>query len=508
MADDRTVHEPARDISLVGEYDVVVVGGGSAGVMAAIGAARAGGTVCLIERFASVGGAINMGLMGHFGNRFVTEDGRPIVGGAPLELFDRVIADGATPYANRQEAFAAGHSMFYRHEHAGHICLQMLQEAGVELWLLARFSTALRVGDRRAHATGGGIDVIFEAQSGRYAVRARQVVDCTGGADVAEALGALMETGGHKSWGLLFEMGRVDLDRYEAFLDTLSDEDPEWNAWLANYLGMTAEELAQDLYWSEWLDGKRRAWPFRPLLRQAVEAGDLDLIRDLPGGGQIRYGWDGFWPEPWHGPDDVTANVCMVTGLDPTDPRNVTKAEVAARTYAFEFLAFLRKYMPGFEQAAIRTMAAQTMFRGGREIVGETSMDERKGEPLDQREDVVCLAGGQHAVGLPLGMFAPKGIPNVLVAGKCAADGYRVRASVTCMAAGYSCGILAAMAARQGVTPMALDPAARRAELQKHGVLLTPGELPEKPYHMIWEKRPGVPSFDAEDGAKRAKKLS
>lgn len=501
MTAERPVHEPAREITLVGEYDVVVVGGGTAGVMAAVGAGRAGATVCLIERFGSVGGAVNMGLMGHFGNRYVTEDGRPIVGGAPLELFDRVIAEGATPYHDRQEALDAGHCMYYRHEHAGRICLEMLREAGVELWLHARFSTA------RA-APEGGTDVIFEAQNGRYAVRARQVVDCTGGADVAEALGAPMETGSNKSWGLLFEMGLVDLPRYEAFLDQLPEEDPEWDAWLANYLGMTAEELAKDLYWSEWLEGRRRAWPFRPIIRKAVDAGDLALLRDLPGGGQIRYGWDGFWPEPWHGADDVTANVCMVTGLDPSDPRAVTTAEVAARTYAFEFLKFLRQYMPGFEKAVVRTMGAQTMPRGGREIVGEARMDQRIGEPLEQREDVVCLAGGKSAIGLPVGMFVPRGIANVLVAGKCAADGYRVRASVTCMAAGYSCGILAALAAQQGVTPLALDPAARRAELVKHGVMLTPGELPKTPYRMVWEKLPGVPAFDAEDGAKRAKKLS
>ena len=58
------------------------------------------------------------------------------------------------------------------------------------------------------------------------------------------------------------------------------------------------------------------------------------------------------------------------------------------------------------------------------------------------------------------------------------------------------------------MTPLALDPAARRAELERHGVMLMPGELPTTPYRMIWEKRPGVPDFDAEDGAKRAKKLS
>ncbi len=507
MPPDLTAHEPARDLPLVGEHDVVVVGGGTAGVMAAIGAARVGRgtsprpTVCLIERCGNVGGAVNMGLMGHFGNRFITEDGRPIVGGAPLELFDRVIAAGATPYASRQEAFAAGHSMFYRHEHAGQICLEMLQEAGVELWLHSRFS-------RAQVAPDGSLEVFFETNGGRVAIRARQLVDCTGGAEAAASLGAPLATGGHKSWGLLFEMGLVDLERYIAWVDSLPEEDPEWDAWLARTLHMTPEEIAQDTYWGEWLDGRRRAWPFRPVLRQAVDAGDLTLIRDLPDGGQIRYGWDGFWPEPWHGADDVTANVCMVTGLDPSAPRAATQAEIAARTYAFEFLAFLRQYMPGFERAVIRTMGAQTMPRGGREIIGEARLADRSGEPLDQREDVVALAGGKQAVGLPLGMFVPQGIEKVLVAGKCACDGYSVRASVTCMAAGYSCGILAAMAARKGVTPLALEPASRRAELARHGAMLTPGEPPDEPYRMIWEKRPGVPDFDADDGAKRAKKLS
>jgi hypothetical protein len=501
MATPLTLREPERETPLAGAFDVVVVGGGTAGVMAAVGAHRAGASVCLIERLGSVGGAISMGLMGHFGNRYLDESGRPLVGGAPLELLERVIAQGATPYADTREALHAGHCIFYRHEHAGHVCLQMLLEAGTELWLHARFCAA------RA-APGGGYDLFIEAKGGRLALRARQVVDCTGEADVATAIGAPVQAGTQRSWGLLFEMGLVDVDRYQAFLDTCPEQDPEWDPWLARTLGTTATELERDAYWSEWLEGRRRAWPFRPQIRAAVEAGALALRRELPGGGQIRYGWDGFWPEPWHGPDTVTANVCMVTGLDPGDPRAVTRAEVAARTYAFEFLSFLRAYIPGFERAVVRTMAAQTMPRGGREIVGEASLGERQAEPLQDREDVICLAGGDHALGLPLGMFTPAGTDDLLVAGKCAADGYRVRASVTCLAAGYSCGILAALAAQQSVTPLRLDPARRRAELLKHGVMLVPGEPADGAWRMRWPQLPGVPAFDGDGGQKRAAKLS
>jgi hypothetical protein len=502
MSTPEYVNEPARRIPVVGHYDVVVVGGGTAGVMAAVGAARGGARVCLIERLGSVGGAVNMGLMGHFGNRYVDQSGRPLVEGAPLELLSRVIAAGASAYHDLPEALSAGHCLFYRHEHAGQICLQMLLEAGVELWLHARFATAGR------GAGGSGYEVVFEAQGGRYAVRGRQVVDCTGLAEVATALGAPLNIGTHRSWGLLFEMGLVDLARYQAYLDQCPPTDPPWNGWLAERLGLSAEELGQDNYWSEWLEGGRRAWPFRPAIRAAVEAGDLDLCRELPGGGQVRYGWDGFWPEPWHGPDTVTANVCMITGLDPGDPRAVTRAEIGARCYAFDFLAFLRGYLPGFERAVIRTMAAQTMPRGGREIVGEARLEDRRGEPLQQREDVICLAGGPAAVGLPLGMFVPRGCPDLLVAGKCAADGYSVRASVTCQAAGYSCGLLAALAAQQQVTPLALDPAQRREWLTAHGVRLMPGEPLAEGWQMRWPDLPGVPAFDADDGRRRATKLS
>lgn len=501
MTDPPTVFEAARETPVVGEFAVVVVGGGTAGVMAAVGARRAGATVCLLERMGSVGGALSMGLMGHFGNRFVDESGRALVGGAPLELLERVIADGGTPYPKVSQALAAGHCLFYRHEHAGHVCLQMLLEAGVELWLHAVFCAA-------RPAPGGGYDLIFEAKGGRLAVRARQVIDCTGEAEVARALGAPLAVGTQRSWGLLFEMGLVDLERYQVFLDQCPESDPGWDAWLADYLGLSLPQLEQDTYWGEWVEGRRRAWPFRPQIRAAVAAGDLDLLRDLPGGGQIRYGWDGFWPEPWHGPDTVTANVCMITGLDPGDARAVTLAEVAARTYAFDFLAFLRRHVPGFERAVVRTMAAQTMPRGGREIIGAACLDERRGEDLAEREDVICLAGGAQALGLPLGMFTPQNVDDLLVAGKCAADGYRVRASVTCLAAGYSCGVLAALAAASNVTPLQLDPFERRAALLQHGVRLLPGELPAQEWHMRWPDLPGVPAFDADEGRQRARKLS
>ncbi len=490
------VIEPRREIPLESEVDVAVVGGGTAGVMAATAAARAGARACLIERTGAVGGMVQFGMMGFFDQRFFHNlQGQATVAGAPLELVDALIRSGATPYGSLAEAVAGGRSICYRHEHAGREMLRLLRAAGVELWLQACFA-------RAQAAPRAGYDLCFEAKGGRRAIRAKQVVDCTGEADVALSLGAAMreEKARNYSWGLLFEMGRVDVPVYREFLATCHPLCPEWTAWLAGYLGKSVEEVGNDAYWGEWLDGKQRAWPFRKELMRAVDAGDFELIRRLPENGLVRYGWDGFWPEPWYGADAVFANICMVTGLDPANPRHVTIAEAGAREYAFDFLKFFRKYLPGFGQAVIRAMSAQTVPRGGREIVGESQLTRGDFGGQPARADAICL-GGLSGVGLPLGMFVPRGWRNLLVAGRCADQGYAVRASVSCMAAGYACGIVAALAAQRDVSPMELDVQERRRTLEQHGVLLSPGALAAG-------GNPAAGQDDAADGIRRKHKLS
>lgn len=501
MSDMTAVVEPARQIPLVGEVDVAVVGGGSAGVMAAIGAARGGARTCLIERFATIGGALSTGIIGHFGNRFRDDQGRPLIGGAPVELLERIMAAGGMPYDDMREAADSGTCLFFSAGQAAQECLRMVVEAGVELWLLNTFAGALP-------APGGGWDLIVANKGGRQAIRAREVVDCSGEADVARAVGAPMSINADRSWGLLFEMSHVDVIEFATFLEGAPNDCPEFEPWLAKHLGMSRAKLRGDLYWGEWLDGKRRAWKWRREIMQAVDAGDFDLIRDLPGGGQVRYGWDGFWPEPWHGRDVVSANVCMVTGLEPTDPRNVTAAEVGARTYAADFVRFLRGYIPGFRHASIRAMGGMTMSRGGCEIIGESGLSAAEVMSRGAPRDTICLAGQRAPFGLPLGLFIPRGVEHLLVAGKCAEHGYAIRASVTCMAAGYSCGLLAALACERGVTPGRLKLADRRKLLQAHGVLLKPGRPDPHATPVLWPKLLGVPYSDDEGSLLRLKMLS
>ncbi|HRU07592.1 MAG TPA: FAD-dependent oxidoreductase, partial [Candidatus Brocadiia bacterium] len=193
------VREPARDVPVVSEVDVAVAGGGTAGCMAAVGAAREGARTCLIENLGALGGAWNPCIIGHFGNRFVTRDGLRLVGGAPREVLERTLALGSHPYASVAEALTQL-SIFYRADHCGEVLLQMMDESKVELWLQARFCAA-------QPAPGGGYDLFIETKGGRLAIRAKEVVDCTGEADVAAAMGAPMKVAANRSWGYLFEMG-------------------------------------------------------------------------------------------------------------------------------------------------------------------------------------------------------------------------------------------------------------------------------------------------------------
>ncbi len=479
MTTTETIIEPARTVPVAADLDVAVVGGGTAGVMAAVGAARAGARTGLVERFAVLGGALSAGIVGHFYNRWRAAGGREVVGGAPREFLARLVAARGTPFAALDEALDHPQIPF-RHEYAARVAFEMAGEAGARFWLLAPCC------DARLEP-GGGYILLIEGKGGRLALRARQVVDCSGEADVAARAGAALTLESTRSWGLLFNLDHVDAPRHAAFLADCPPRCPEFTPWLARRLGKTAAEIQDDWYWKGWLDGDFKAFPFRARIMRAVEDGVLTLLRDLPGGGQIRYGWDGFYPEPWRGPDKAIANVCMITGLDPGRTEDVTRAETAARAYAFEFLDFLRRYIPGFERAEIEAMGALTMARGGRTIAGRQTLagaDIARGAagPDTVALDVMHPEHPASPVfGLPLGMFVPRGADDLLVAGKCASGGYTVRGTVPCLAAGYSCGILAALAARQGVTPWALDRAAMRQALLAQGVLLDPAPTASAP---------------------------
>ena len=190
----KTVHEPARDLPVVAESDVIVVGGGPGGIMAALGAARSGARTLLVERYAFLGGTATAGLMTSF-NGFRNEhppDHVQTVRGYAQELIDRLLAAGGACACTAHGNFGpmkpgeCPYAVSFDSEILKRVALEMLCDAGVDLMLHTSFSNALSE-DRNIRA------IVVENKSGRQAVQGKIVVDATGDGDVAARAGASYE---------------------------------------------------------------------------------------------------------------------------------------------------------------------------------------------------------------------------------------------------------------------------------------------------------------------------
>jgi hypothetical protein len=190
----KTISEPARELPVADEVDVVVVGGGPGGIMAALSASRTGAKTLLVERYGFLGGMATAGLMTSF-NGFRNEhppDHVQTVRGIPQELVDRLLeANGAcacTAHGNfgPMRLGHAPYAVSFDPEVLKRVALEMLYEDGVEIILHTWFSNVI-THDRNVKA------VIVENKSGRQAILGKIYIDATGDGDLAERAGARYE---------------------------------------------------------------------------------------------------------------------------------------------------------------------------------------------------------------------------------------------------------------------------------------------------------------------------
>jgi hypothetical protein len=444
------ITEPARQVPLHGEYEVVVLGGGPAGILAAAGAARNGARVLLIERYGFLGGMGTAAGVSNFCGLHANVHGhiRQVVHGMADELLDRMRAlDGLNePHLILGKIHAQAYDI------SAFKCAAdgLAQHYGVELLFHALATGTGRDAD-------GQLDTLFlETKSGRRAVRARAFIDCSGDADLAHWAGLPYEKGdaaGHMMYPtLMFKVGNVDAAR------------------------------AQE------------AWKTIPKLMDEAEAR-----------GEFTFPRRGAIVRPQKHDYEWRVNVTQLanrdgSAADGTDALSLSAAELEGRRQIVDYLAFLRAKVPGFEHAYILDIAPQLGIRETRRVVGEYMLT---------REDVLGCADFSDSIGvngwpleihapgnvqwiwppipesrgynqLPFRMIVPRqgpGIPdNVLVAGRCASMTHEgqsaARVSGSCFVMGEAAGTAAALALRAGIAPARVAPQALQQQLERQGVFL------------------------------------
>ncbi|HEV7298320.1 MAG TPA: FAD-dependent oxidoreductase [Tepidisphaeraceae bacterium] len=446
------VREPARDTEVAGEYDVIVCGGGTAGVPAAIAAARNGARTALFERHGFAGGVAAYSIMpcwhgmsGHH-TGLLSEFGR------------RVAAFGQGP-----DPFTSGGHM--EPETVKIVALNMLEEAGVHLHLHTWVVGVLKDGDR---VTG----IVTESKSGRRAFVCKAMVDTTGDGDAAALAGAQYNKGdGGKMQGmsLRFRIGHIDLERLFAF----GEQNPAY---------FPQSQHDHDFFASRRRLASAGAAFFLPTRLDGILAAHRDEFPDIPE--------HTYFNTSCMRPGELSVNCTRVYGLDGTRAEDLSRAEVVTRKQAYAIWRCLRKYVPGFDHSCIVDVAAAVGVRETREVIGDYTLTEddcRRNAEFPNSVMTTRIAFDAHDVDkyilecisgvcdMPYGCFLPLGVDGLLVGGRCASTDHIANATFrkqeSVHQSGQVCGTAAAMAAERGIVPRQLPAADLKQRLRSQDFL-------------------------------------
>ncbi len=455
----RFLEVPPRQAEVIAEADVVVAGGGPAGLGAALAAAREGARVVLLERYGFLGGNFTAAAVGTICGLYVRNSPGEfdfVAGGFARHLAEELAANGAGigPMPFKDTAV-----MLYVPWAVKRLTDHLVTEARITLFLHALVSDVV------LDESGAVAGLVVASKQGPQAVLAKVVVDATGDADVAVATGVPVEMG---------PAGRRQFGAMQFFVQHAD----------------TQAALAAGL----------------AVLQEAVDSHGGHLTRDSgavvptfrPGemiGAMIRLGRDG-------------------APLDATDLADLTYGEIEGRRRAEEAMGFLKAHMPGFEEAFLADTAVQQGVRETRHIRGLATLTGDDVTGCARFDDAVAASAwpqeyhvsgrGTEMIPLPDGasyqipyralvpqgpsgplsggqgpsgpLSGQQGLTNLLVAGRCVSADHDALAScrvmAPCMAMGEAAGTAAAMAAAEGTPVAGIDVSALQETLRAAGAIL------------------------------------
>lgn len=418
-------------------YDVIVCGGGPAGITAAVSASRQGAKVALIERFGILGGMMTSGYV------------NPILGAVePGTMYDEVMELlKATSTKTRN-----GREMSVNTEEAKCALLKFVADSGTDIFLQTPVVDVIK----ENNIVYG---VLISTQNGIEKLTAKVVIDATGDGFIATRAGAEFKVGREGD-------GRCQPTSLEFSIDNV-DEERGFTCWG----GSDPVQMP---------DGKK----YSDFCKEANARGELPKNVSI-----VRIHRTNTLGER-------SINATQANGYNTLTPEGVFGAEFDLRMQIGIIVDFLRKYVPGYENCKLKGTGSALGVRETRRIMGDYVISDNDVETGARKNDVVVHnawflidihnpAGGGQAEGhsqpaipydIPYRSLLPAGLENILTCGRCISGTHRAHASYRvmgiCLATGQAAGIAAALSAKEGVSPRGLDVKTLQSALTETGAIL------------------------------------